>query len=187
MEQQVPDKLPWVSKFNCSRQPLTLYHLSQKTNLSDEVSIAMWEKGYAFWRDIHSRDMNIEFADEEAERQHDMWSEYLQGAAGIRELVMADSRSVHPGLWNDRWELPYPYVRRLPKFAIDIPAEASVVDTLKSIVNTLEEGKNHVHHLRNKVYEYYTTVGLCQLGVDRKQREEDEQRETEEGPKAGEI
>ena len=74
-----------------------------------------------------------------------------------------------------------------PKFAIDIPAEASAVETLKSIVNTLEEGKNHIHYLRNKVYEYYTTVGLCQLGVDRKQREEDEQRETKEGPEAGDM
>ena len=147
----------------------------------------MWEKGYAFWRDITSPDVDIEFADAEAEGQHDLWSKYLQGAAGIRELIMADSQSVHPGLWNNRWELPYPYVRRLPKFAIDIPDDANVVETLKSIVKTLEEGKDHIHHLQNRVYEYYNTVGLCQLRIDHKERKEDEEHGSEEGAKEREM
>lgn len=45
-------------------------------------------------------------------KQAELWTEYLQGATGIRELATADTRSVHPGLWNDHWELPIPYVER---------------------------------------------------------------------------
>ena len=44
--------------------------------------------------------------------QRHLWTEYLQSAGGLRELLVADTRSVQPGLWNDRWELPWPYIRR---------------------------------------------------------------------------
>ena len=72
----------------------------------------MYKKGYRYWHRQSSRRSAYNEYTEDARFQHKLWSSYLQAAGGLRELLVADTRSVHPGLWNDRWELPWPYVRR---------------------------------------------------------------------------
>ena len=79
----------------------------------------MYEEGYRYWR---------RFSDQTVPSSHDwnmqprLWGESLQAAGGLRELLTADIRSVQPGLWSDRWELPWPYVRR-QKVVVSYPKE----------------------------------------------------------------
>lgn len=72
----------------------------------------MYTKGYRFWRNHADRSAALNEYSMDAKFQHKLWTNYLQAAGGLRELLAADTRSVQPGLWNDRWELPWPYVRR---------------------------------------------------------------------------
>ena len=72
----------------------------------------MYQKGYCFWRRHTDGALNSGDFSEDAVVQHKLWVEYLKSAGGLRELLVADTRSVQPGLWNDRWELPWPYINR---------------------------------------------------------------------------
>ena len=80
----------------------------------------MYQDGYCYWQRFSDRHAPSTEADSKQDIQRRLWKEYLQSAGGLRELLVADIRSVQPGIWNDRWELPWPYVRR-PRFVKNYP------------------------------------------------------------------
>ena len=82
----------------------------------------MYRDGYCYWRRFSDRHTPSSEVDSKHDKQRRLWKEYLQSAGGLRELLVADVRSVQPGIWNDRWELPWPYVRR-PRFVKNYPKE----------------------------------------------------------------
>lgn len=65
---------------------------------------------------------------------------------------MADTRSVQPGLWNDRWELPYPFVprQRIPRYPKRIThkqAAAETVDRCRTLIYRIGEISHTTAHL----------------------------------------
>lgn len=122
---------------------------------------------------MSAKDTEPEFADGMAKRHHDMWSEYLGGASGVRELVMADMRSVHPGLWNDRWELPYPFVRHRPAFLLKSTEDAHPVIAVQEVIEELQKARDHIRDLRIKLFRFYNTPSLVLLQSHEKRRSRD--------------
>ena len=82
----------------------------------------MYQDGYCYWRRFSDRHAPLSEVGSKQDIQQRLWKEYLRSAGGLRELLVADVCSVQPGLWNDHWELPWPYVRQ-PRFVKNYPKE----------------------------------------------------------------
>ena len=147
----------------------------QKTHISESLAKTLWNEGYTFWRRMTPGDPVPDFADARAKRYHDIWSKYLGAASGLKELVMAETRSVNPGLWNDRWELPYPFVHHDPAFQVQLTENISPIAAIQEILDNLNKAHDHVIDLRQRVFLYYHSGSLVRMqSAEEKKRKKDE-------------
>ena len=82
--------------------------LFQDNDVAVHLSAEMYSKGYAFWHSHVDLSLPPQDYTAYARLQCKLWSDYLQSASGLHELLVAD---VQPGLWNNRWELLLPLMQ----------------------------------------------------------------------------
>lgn len=81
---------------------------------------------------------------------------------------MANTRSLQPGLWNDHWEMPYPFLRRqrITKYPTNITITQATAETLARI----QVLRNRIEDLCSKTSRLYGTSVLEELELHEEQR-----------------
>ncbi|KAK7678355.1 hypothetical protein QCA50_018704 [Cerrena zonata] len=93
-----------------------------------------------------------------------LWSDYLQGVAGIHSLSMLHCFSVNPGALQEDFEIPYCTLkRRRSNSLLDLPRATSHSEAISNTIALSEDLEDRLSLLQDRTFEQFNYSVLARL------------------------
>ncbi|KAK7682200.1 hypothetical protein QCA50_014787 [Cerrena zonata] len=140
-----------------------------EVDIEEKLAHHVWHT-FSEWRiDLLEKKPAANAASATGRKEHELWTAYLQGAAGITELLMADTRSVQPGIWNEMFELPFPNINR--RRDTPLPRPITLSDARPELSNRLKALHLRIVQLCKEIGDVFGLPALERLEQARAERD----------------